>query len=131
MGDKTEEKKLICIGCPMGCPITVVMCGKEVVSITGNTCSHGAKYAAKEVTAPTRVLTTTVRVAGQKTRMLSVKTRTDIPKEKIYPVLFALKNLVYLSIIIHQINPERIPLHCEVFLYLVILTLLLIFTGLG
>lgn len=82
MGDKTEEKKLICIGCPMGCPITVVMCGKEVVSITGNTCSHGAKYAAKEVTAPTRVLTTTVRVAGQKTRMLSVKTRTDIPKEK-------------------------------------------------
>lgn len=94
MGDKTEEKKLICIGCPMGCPITVVMCGKEVVSITGNTCSHGAKYAAKEVTAPTRVLTTTVRVAGQKTRMLSVKTRTDIPKEKIYPVLFALKNLV-------------------------------------
>ena len=26
-----EERKLTCIGCPMGCPLTVVMNGKEVV----------------------------------------------------------------------------------------------------
>ena len=34
-----EERKLTCIGCPMGCPLTVVMNGEEVVSVTGNTCN--------------------------------------------------------------------------------------------
>ena len=33
-----EEKNLICIGCPMGCPLTVKMEHGEVVSVTGNTC---------------------------------------------------------------------------------------------
>lgn len=45
-----EERKLTCIGCPMGCPLTVVMNGKEVVSVTGNTCKRGDVYARKEVT---------------------------------------------------------------------------------
>ena len=36
-----EERKLTCIGCPMGCPLTVVMNGKEVVGVTGNTCKRG------------------------------------------------------------------------------------------
>lgn len=88
-----EERKLICIGCPMGCPLTVTMKGKEIEEIKGNTCRHGAEYAAKEVTNPTRVLTTTVRISGQKSRMLSVKTRTDIPKEKIFSCIRALKNV--------------------------------------
>ena len=35
-----EERKLTCIGCPMGCPLTVVMNGKEVVGVTGNTCKQ-------------------------------------------------------------------------------------------
>ena len=49
-----EERKLTCIGCPMGCPLTVVMNGKEVVGVTGNTCKRGDVYARKEVTNPTR-----------------------------------------------------------------------------
>ena len=39
-----EERKLTCIGCPMGCPLTVVMNGKEVVGVTGNTCKRGDVY---------------------------------------------------------------------------------------
>ena len=50
-----EERKLTCIGCPMGCPLTVVMNGEEVVSVTGNTCKRGDVYARKEVTNPTCV----------------------------------------------------------------------------
>ena len=50
-----EERKLTCIGCPMGCPLTVVMNGKEVVGVTGNTCKRGDVYARKEVTNPTRI----------------------------------------------------------------------------
>ena len=50
-----EEKNLICIGCPMGCPLTVKMEHGEVVSVTGNTCKRGDIYARKEVTNPTRI----------------------------------------------------------------------------
>ena len=34
-----ETRELICIGCPLGCLLTVEMKGTEVVSVTGNTLS--------------------------------------------------------------------------------------------
>ena len=89
-----EERKLTCIGCPMGCPLTVVMNGKEVVSVTGNTCKRGDVYARKEVTAPTRIVTSTVKVSGGSIDMVSVKTKEDIPKGKIFECIKALKNIV-------------------------------------
>ena len=36
MSETTRE--LTCIGCPLGCSITVTMNGTDVVSVTGNTC---------------------------------------------------------------------------------------------
>ena len=59
-----ETRNLTCIGCPLGCAITVTMDGGNVVSITGNTCKRGSDYAAKEVTHPTRIVTSTVCVRG-------------------------------------------------------------------
>ncbi len=88
-----EERKLTCIGCPMGCPLTVVMNGKEVVSVTGNTCKRGDIYARKEVTNPTRIVTSTVRVTGGSEAMVSVKSKEDIPKGKIFDCVKALKNV--------------------------------------
>ena len=86
MGTVTT-RELICIGCPMGCPLTVVMNEKEVVGVTGNTCKRGSDYAAKEVTHPTRIVTSTVCVRGGSIPMVSVKTAQDIPKEKIFEIL--------------------------------------------
>ena len=90
-----ENRELICIGCPLGCMITVSMEGGEVVSVTGNTCKRGAEYAAKEVTHPTRIVTTSVAVTGSKTgaHTVSCKTASDIPKEKIFAVIDALRGL--------------------------------------
>ena len=88
-----EERNLICIGCPMGCPLTVQLQEKEVISVTGNTCLKGAEYARKEVTNPTRIVTTTVRVKGGTEGMLPVKTKTDIPKGSIFDCIRALKNV--------------------------------------
>ena len=88
-----DETKLTCIGCPMGCPLTVVMNGKEVVSVTGNTCKRGDVYARKEVTDPTRIVTSTVRVSGGSIPMVSVKTKEDIPKDKIFECVRALKGI--------------------------------------
>ena len=84
---------LICIGCPLGCPLTVEMEGKEVKTVTGNTCPRGVAYAQKELTNPTRIVTSTVRVAGGKLAMVSVKTESDIPKGKIFDCVKALKEV--------------------------------------
>ncbi|WP_119299068.1 DUF1667 domain-containing protein [Mediterraneibacter butyricigenes] len=88
-----EKRELICIGCPMGCPLTVEMNGTEVVSVTGNTCPRGDAYARKEVTNPTRIVTSTVKVEGGKVDMVSVKTKEDIPKGKIFECVKALKGI--------------------------------------
>lgn len=79
-----EKVNLICIGCPLGCPLEVEMNGAEVVSVKGNTCKNGEKYAQKELTNPTRIVTSTVRVQGGTLAMVSVKTESDIPKGKIF-----------------------------------------------
>lgn len=88
-----ERREFICIGCPMGCPLSVETEGGEVLSVTGNTCPRGDSYARKEVTNPTRIVTTTVRVTGGRQDMVSVKTKTDIPKGKIFDCVKALKNV--------------------------------------
>ena len=79
-----EKRELICINCPLGCPLTVMLEGGEVVSVSGNTCPRGEAYARKEVTNPTRIVTSTVMVEGGKAAMVSVKTKEDIPKDKIF-----------------------------------------------
>lgn len=88
-----KRKELICIGCPMGCPIVVGMEDGKVLSVTGNTCPRGESYARKEVTNPTRIVTTTVRVDGGKVPMINVKTERDIPKDKIFECIAALRGV--------------------------------------
>ena len=88
-----KRKELICIGCPMGCPIVVEMEDGKVLSVTGNTCPRGESYARKEVTNPTRIVTTTVRVDGGKVPMSNVKTERDIPKGKIFECIAALRGV--------------------------------------
>lgn len=86
-------KNLICINCPMGCPLTVKMEGADVVSVSGNTCRRGEIYARKEVTNPTRIVTSTVKVKNGQADMVSVKTREDVPKGRIFACVEALKDV--------------------------------------
>ena len=79
-----EKRNLTCIGCPMGCQITVEMDGEKIVSVTGNTCPIGDKYARQEVTKPERTVTSTVVVRGGSGPRVSVKTKGNIPKSMIF-----------------------------------------------
>ena len=90
---ETKKIELTCIGCPMGCPLIVTMEDGAVASVTGNTCPRGDAYARKEVTAPTRIVTSTVRVTGGTLPAVSVKTAGDIPKGKIFDCVRALKGV--------------------------------------
>ena len=84
---------LTCIGCPMGCSLSVEMDGKEVVKVSGNNCGVGDKYAHKELTNPTRIVTSTVRVTGGNLAAVSVKTASDVPKSRIFDCVKALQNV--------------------------------------
>ena len=83
--------ELICIVCPKGCHLKVDE--ENGYTVTGNGCPRGAAYGQKELTNPTRVITSTVRVEGGTLPVVSCKTRTDIPKGKIFDVARALKTV--------------------------------------
>ena len=78
-----ENRELTCISCPMGCLMTVAV-EKGEIKVTGNTCKRGEIYAKKEVTDPRRVVRSSVRVKNGELMRVSVKTETDIPKDKIF-----------------------------------------------
>lgn len=88
-----EKVELICINCPMGCPLTVSLEDGQVTEVTGNTCKRGEIYAKKEVTNPTRIVTSSVKVEGGAVTRVPVKTREDIPKGKIFECVRALKEI--------------------------------------
>ena len=89
-----EKIELTCINCPMGCPLVVSMENGEVINVTGNTCKRGEIYGRKEVTDPTRIVTTTVRVNKGSAPRVSVKTKEDIPKGLIFECVRELKDVV-------------------------------------
>lgn len=77
------EKELTCIVCPRGCRLKI----DENLNVTGNSCPRGAIYAKEEMTAPKRMITSIMRVKNRDYTMVSVKTSTSIPKEKIFDIL--------------------------------------------
>ena len=87
-----NERELTCIVCPMGCHIKVLSDGDQIVSITGNTCPRGKEYATTECTHPVRTLTTTIKCTDG--RLLPVKTKKPIPKEKIREYMDFINNLL-------------------------------------
>ncbi len=90
-----ETRELICIGCPLGCGLRVEIDEKgEAVSVSGNTCKRGEEYGKREVTAPVRTVTSTVRVEGGKAPVVPVRTETDIPREKIFSCMEEIRKAV-------------------------------------
>lgn len=81
------KRELTCIGCPLGCALTVETDDGGEIHVTGYTCARGKDYAIKEVTCPTRIVTSTVPVEGGVISRVSVKTEHDIPKDKIFDVM--------------------------------------------
>jgi CxxC motif-containing protein len=77
------KKEIICIGCPMGCYLTVDYDGTKIHTLSGNRCKVGLEYAEKEISNPERTLTTTVKVKHGHLPLVSVRTNKPIPKSRI------------------------------------------------
>ncbi len=86
------ERKLTCIVCPLGCELCAVLDGKSVVSVSGNTCRRGEKYAIEECTDPRRTVTTTVRCSDG--GVVAVKTDCAVAKKDMAECMKIINNFV-------------------------------------
>ena len=86
-------KELICINCPLGCHLSVDDKDVANIKVSGNTCPRGVTYAVSEVTAPKRMVTSSVTVINSKVKRVSVKTSAPIPKDKIFDCLAEIRKL--------------------------------------
>ena len=71
--------ELTCIVCPKGCRLNVDE--ENGFLVTGYGCPRGKEYGHKELTAPTRTLTSIVRIEGAIHPCCPVKTSGEIPKK--------------------------------------------------
>ena len=84
------EKQIICVGCPMGCRLTVEIEDGEATSVAGHDCKRGAEYARQEAVMPLRVLTGNMKAHGC-TKPFSVRTDRPVPKELLLKCALELK----------------------------------------
>ena len=84
--------EITCINCPVGCRMQVTVENGEVTNVVGNSCLRGLNYAKQECVAPERMVTAVVTVKNRK-MPVSVKTRTPIPKSKIFDCMQELAKL--------------------------------------
>lgn len=82
-------KELTCIVCPRGCRLTI----DDEGNVKGNFCPRGKKYALDEISNPTRMITSILRVKNRNDLMVSVKTENAIPKGKIFEILQEIKKV--------------------------------------
>jgi len=85
-------RTITCILCPNSCEIDE--------EFKGGKCEKGAGYAKAEMANPTRVLTSSVKVAGRISQLVSVRTTKPISKEKLKEGARSLREL--------EVNP---PIH--------------------
>lgn len=87
-----RNRKVICIVCPLGCEVEIVSKEDDFI-IKGNKCIRGKRYAIKEITNPTRIVTSTVKINNRSFKRLPVRTDKAIPKSKIFQCMAIINSL--------------------------------------
>ncbi|GAB6106846.1 DUF1667 domain-containing protein [Fusibacter bizertensis] len=116
MAEQTVNK--ICISCPIGCHLVITKSLDEdsKLSVTGNRCPKGLKYAESEMTNPTRMVTTTVEILEGEILRLPVRTAKPISKHMIFEVCEALRKVKVNApveigdVIIHNIRSSGVDI---------------------
>jgi len=88
-----ENRKFICLGCPVGCTLEVQVENGEVIKVEGNKCKIGIEFAEQEVKDPRRKVTTTIRVKDGVLPLLPVYTDNTFPKGLIFALIKELQKI--------------------------------------
>lgn len=82
------RETIICIGCPLGCRVTVTQDKKgNVTAMKGAECKQGEKYVLEELKNPVRTLTATVRTGDEAFPLLPVRTSKPVLKVLLKPIM--------------------------------------------
>ncbi len=88
-----ENRKFICLGCPVGCTLEVQVENGKVIKVEGNKCKIGVEFAEQEVKNPRRKVTTTVRIKDGVLPLLPVYTDNTFPKGLIFALIKELQKI--------------------------------------
>ncbi len=89
----TEETKMICLGCPVGCSLTVTHNKDTIIKVEGTQCNIGIEFATSEIRDPRRMIATTVRVKGGIHPLVPVYTASPFPKPLIMKLMEELRKI--------------------------------------
>ena len=81
------KRTFTCIVCPNGCEMEAEYEGINVLSVTGHLCPKGKSYVTQELIDPQRTIATSVCVEGGVLPLVSVRTASAIPKDRIFDVM--------------------------------------------
>jgi len=90
------NKELICIVCPVGCRLKVTGTVGDL-KVSGERCKRGIAHAHEEITNPTRMVCTTVKIEGGIHPVIPVRTDKPIPDKYKLEVVKAIKDIVLTS----------------------------------
>lgn len=89
-----KSREVVCVLCPLGCKIRIELDEEgNILSVSGNRCPRGKRYAEDEIKDPKRVVTTSVKVLNGELPLASVKTDGPIPKKYIFELMKILKDV--------------------------------------
>ena len=105
--------RFTCVICPLSCSVEVEVEEGRVRDVRGFSCPRGKEWAVEEVLSPRRVVMTVVKVRGGEEPVVSVKTDSPIPKDRIRELMSYLATLeVKAPISVGQVLVDR-PLGLE------------------
>ncbi len=88
-----EIRCVNCIVCPMSCEISVTMEDGKIIDVSNFACPRGKNYAMEEVTAPKRMLTSTVKIKNAFLPLLPVVSSEPLPKGSVASCADALRRV--------------------------------------
>jgi len=92
----TIDKNLICVVCPVGCRMHISGTVEDLI-VTGEKCKRGIAHAYEEITNPTRMVCTTVKIKGGVHPVIPVRTDKPIPEKYKLEVVKAVKDMTLIS----------------------------------
>ena len=87
------KRDMICVTCPRGCALRVETDDNGKLSVSGNSCPRGVKYAQVELSDPRRMIASTVRVRNGVHAVVPVATDQPIPKALILKLTALLRDV--------------------------------------
>jgi CxxC motif-containing protein len=84
---------MICLSCPIGCELRVLIENGRVIRVEGNACPRGEVYGHQEAVEAMRTLPSSVRVVGGTRTLVSVRTDRPIPRRLIPAAMRVIRQL--------------------------------------